>query len=440
MPATPVLVRALHPPDPSGSWELTGFDRAVQWMFLRGTWVFPGGLDIERMKHGLARVLDDYPQLAGRMEKGQRVRFGDQGVPFSVVERPELVRQQLLDDHALAKTLMAKPSSGKLRRGAEAPMAVRVTELADAQVLSVVCAHACMDGTSFYSFVRNWGLACRGEPWPTPVLDPSRMPRNPARSKAEAKAAALEQGWAPVPVLGLVPTVWAMITGTLNTRSRPILLEPEDLARLRAVAEDGAGGLPLFDNDILTAYLLLQCARLVGLPAEARCTQVVVHDARGRVESLPPSFVGNASFSAIGAEHGPEDSLGVVAAAVHQALEPHLVRPSEATTRALATGLELMEHGLLLSHFDPGAMHAWRPTLCYLNNFRRLPIYEVDFGTASQPVRPLRVIPHDLPDPVLFWPPPPGQDGVELYLTARYAVAASKLADDDPWWRALRGR
>ncbi len=434
------VVRALHPPDPSTAWVLTGLDRASMFMVLNGSWVFEGGLDAQDMKQGLSRLLDDYPQLAGRMEKGQRVRLDDSGVPFSWQERPDLGLQQLLEDHTLAKQLRDPVKTGRVKRGTQAPLSTRVTQLADAQVLSVSCAHACMDGNSFYSFVRNWGQACRGEPWPEVVLDPSLLPRNPARSKAEAKLAAKELGWARPSLLGLVPVAWAMFTGKLTLRSQAIHLGEQALAALRAAAERDAGGVALSDNDILTAHLSLACARLFDHGEDTRCTQVVVHDARGRLEHVPAGFVGNASYSAVGAEHHPGDSLGSVAASTHAALEPYLVRPSERTTQQVAMALELMDHGLFLSHFDLTRMHAARPTLCYCNNFAKLPIYEIAFGTTSQPVRPLRVIPHDLPDPVLFWPAPPGQGGLEVYLTGSPAVAASKLSPEDPWWAALRGQ
>ena len=83
-------------------------------------------------------------------------------------------------------------------------------------------------------------------------------------------------------------------------------------------------------------------------------------------------------------------------------------------------------------------MHATRPTTVYVNSFSRVPIYEVDFGDEGSPVRPVLAIPHDLPDPVLIWPAPPGTGGVEVFLTGRMARAAARPDAGDPWWKELR--
>ncbi len=39
-------------------------------------------------------------------------------------------------------------------------------------------------------------------------------------------------------------------------------------------------------------------------------------------------------------------------------------------------------------------------------------------GEGAPSARPVRVIPHDLPDPLLIWPAPPDRGGVEGYLNA----------------------
>ena len=88
--------------------------------------------------------------------------------------------------------------------------------------------------------------------------------------------------------------------------------------------------------------------------------------------------------------------------------------------------------------YDVAAMHAARPTLTYVNNFWALPIYDVDFGEEGAPVLPVAAIPHALPDPVLLWPAPPDQGGVEVYFAGRHARALRRLPKDDPWWTELR--
>jgi len=51
-------------------------------------WVFPGPLDLEKLKHALAQTLRDYPHAAGRVlhepsTKTWRIRLTNEGVPIS---------------------------------------------------------------------------------------------------------------------------------------------------------------------------------------------------------------------------------------------------------------------------------------------------------------------------------------------------------------------
>jgi len=432
-------IHAASPPEPEASWELTGIDRAIQFLVLRGTWLFDEALDVDRLKQGLSQLLVDYPHLSGRMEGLDRVRFVDEGVPFATASRHELTLRRLVDDHALAHGLAAPLRMGPVKKGRIAPMAVRVTHLADGSVLSVTCAHACMDGSSFYSFVRSWGLATSGRPWPEPVLDSSLMPRREPRPRAEVKADALARGWRSLRLLRMIPVSVHLLTGRMNRRGPPIRLGPEALEVLRERAVRDAGDTPLSTNDLLTAHLSLCFPRLFGHRPPTRCTWLIVYDGRERIRGIPPHYVGNASYSVAGPTYTLADPLGKLAAMVHHTLDPVLARPSEHSTDQIALAMELMEVGLFLSHFDITEMHARRPTLVYQNNFSRLPIYDVDFGTAAHPVRPVRVIPHDLADPVLFWPTPPGEGGVEVYLTGHAAMRLERLAPDDPWWARVRG-
>lgn len=55
-----------------------------------------------------------------------------------------------------------------------------------------------------------------------------------------------------------------------------------------------------------------------------------------------------------------------------------------------------------------------------------VPVYAVDFGAG----KPVFVVPHNLPDPVLIWPAPPSRGGVEVYFTGVIAHAVQK----NPHW------
>jgi hypothetical protein len=431
----PNLVRPARPhQDPEACWELTGIDRANHFLVLRGTWLFDGGLVAERLRESLAELLCFYPHLAGRMREGARVVLDGSGVPFTHTELPQLSLGMLEEDHALARLLHPKWRQGRVKKGFDAPLAVRLTELADGQALTLTCTHACMDGWSFYTLVRNWSRLHRGREIAPPVLDQSRLPAATERDKGTVIAAAREAGWAKPPLFRSFPTLAKLALGMLTNRSRPIPLDDAFLARL----ESAAGGGAIGRNDQLCAHLSRMCARLYGHGADTRCRQVVVLDGRRRVPSLSEAFVGNAAVSVIGASFPGDISLPALARATHEALGPWLVKPSEAMAEHLILARDLMRHTQFLMHFDITAMHCARPTISYINNFGRLPIYDVDFGCPEAPLTPRRVIPHDLPDPILLWPAPPVQGGLELYLTGAPCHAILELDPDHPWWADLR--
>ena len=75
------LVHPTRPPPATSSWLLSPIDQyAFQWV-IQGTWVFDATLDSNMVKHGLARLLDSYPILCGRVVGGRRIEWRNTGVP-----------------------------------------------------------------------------------------------------------------------------------------------------------------------------------------------------------------------------------------------------------------------------------------------------------------------------------------------------------------------
>ncbi|MBN1336060.1 MAG: hypothetical protein JXB39_08880 [Deltaproteobacteria bacterium] len=425
------LVRSAHAP--GGTRELSGIDRAVLPMVIRGTWLYEGGLDPAKLREGLAALLEHYPHVAGRMHDG-RIHQTGEGVPFTHTSRPDLTLETLCDDPRLAHDLHPPWRRAAFERGQDPPLAAGLVDLEDGQALTLTCAHACMDGESFYTMARAWSRICTGRPVEPTVLDPSLLPSFPDRSKDEAVRAARDAGWVKPSVLRMLPTLARLMLGRLGNRSRPILL---DASALDAIGDAAGAGLPedvrLGRNDVITAHLTRMCARLCH-PPDTVCQQVVVLDGRGHLSGVPDAFVGNVALSALGARFPAGASLPEVALATHRALAPWLARPSPALDALWCTSLELMRHRVLMATYDVSATYTRRPTVFYVNNFARMPVYDVDFGTGP----PVRVVPHDLPDPILVWPAPPGRKGVEVYL-AGVLDRASRAWGDDAWWAELRG-
>ena len=418
-------------------WVLTELDRANLTMVIRGTWIFRGEPDVERLRDGLARTLALVPQLAGRMRRGRVVEPGDAGVPFTVAESAGDTVADVCAAPARAGRFSPPLRPARIRRGSQAPLGVKVTRLRDGWVLGVRCAHACLDGRGFYSMVVAWSRACSGRPFSRPVVDQSLIPVVPGRAKAEAMRAAAEAGWRKVSPVSLVRLLPALLVGRLSERAPAVRFSPAALGRLREAANrEGGGGLST--NEALSAHLTRMCIALHRIPSGTPCGEVTVVDCRGRLASVPAEFAGNASFVIPSAGFAAGAGLGEVARRIHESLAPIVETPSRELLRQVSIGIEMMQHGALRLPYDVVRVHAPRPTVTYVNNFSRLPIYEVDFGDEGRPVRPVLAIPHDLPDPVLIWPAPPETGGVEVFFTGRAARALRRLDPADPWWKQLR--
>ena len=432
------LIRASEPPVAGAPWVLGGLDLANWSLTIRGTWIFDGAIDAARLRESLARTLALYPQLAGRCVDGRRIELNNGGVPFAAGERPELSVRDACAAPALAGGFSLPLDRGRARKGRDAPLTVMLTRLRDGCVLGVRVSHAVLDGHGFYGMVRTWSCIHGARPFDPPVLDQARMPRGVGRTRGETARAATAAGWRKLRWSGLLTTVPLLLLGKLHQRAAAVHFAPRALERLRAAARREAGREELTTNDALSAHLTRMCLSLHDLPAGTPCGQVTVVDLRERLPSLPATFAGNGSFVVPTAEFPAGAGLGELAARTHDSLARAFGGAPPPVERDVALTQDLMRHRLLIVPYDVVAAHQRRPTVVYLNNFSRLPIYDVDFGTPGRSMTPVRVVPHDLPDPVLIWPAPPALGGVEVYLTGRMAHAVWRRAPDDPWWSELR--
>lgn len=438
----PLLIRAKNPPSSGSAWKLTPLDKVNQMLIIRGTWVFDAALDLGHLQETLSLLLSDYPHLAGRMEQGERIVFNNTGIPFYTAERPEIQIADLRADHTLAQSFARLPNKKAFQRGKDAGIAICASRIRDGMVLSVSCSHALMDGNSFYTMVANWGRLYTEKSIVAPCLAQSLVeafqPTEPPLSKKEVIQRAVSAGWRKPSLLKLMSGLPFVLFGGLLKRTPPIFLSKESLEQLRKGAEDATGkhiGL----HALLCAHLSRCCAQLFHPTRSVACGQVSVLDARERLAGIPPEFVGNASFVASGAAFRSDESLAEIVRRTQDALAPALAKPSETLMGDLRLTLQLMQHrGLFYLPYDLAAIYNYKPSVYYLNNFSKFPIYGVDFGDCARPLHPVLVIPHNLPDPILIWPAPPSKEGVEVYLTGFLARGALKQPKDGAWWRSLR--
>ncbi len=78
-------------------WNFSPLDRACLPMVIRGTWLFKGIPDVEKMKESLKILLGYYPHLSGRMKDKKGIHLTNEGVPFTVAHDSVLSLSENLD-------------------------------------------------------------------------------------------------------------------------------------------------------------------------------------------------------------------------------------------------------------------------------------------------------------------------------------------------------
>ena len=421
------LIKAKEYEVPFKVWEFTPLDRACLKMVIRGTWFFNTPLDAQQIKDALAKTLSNYPHLAGRMKTKAGITLTNNGVPFSIAGEPDLTLEDALkrDDLSNINHFSLAIKTARLQKGLDAPLSVKITELNNGSVLGVQCSHALMDGDSFYTFVYNWGQICRGESFEKPVLNQSLLPAANDADADEVKTAAALAGWKQLSIFSVLKLLPAVVSGVIWKRSRPFNISTATIDRWKEQLAETTG-ISCSSNVVLSALIARRCMDLYQHRVNTRCSVVTVINTRRRLACIPANYVGNSSLSIATPPFPAEADLGELAVIINQALEPVRKTPSPELEKLMQLNLNAMKHKLPFAPFDVFGMHAKKPTVVYVNNFSKLHIYDIDFGSGL----PVKVIPHNLNDQVIIWPAHPAVGGVEVYFSGIPIRYVSLLQED----------
>ncbi|MCJ7806689.1 MAG: hypothetical protein MUP57_03990, partial [Clostridia bacterium] len=231
-------------------------------------------------------------------------------------------------------------------------------------------------------------------------------------SPEEIKAAILEAGWEKVSIFSLIKLLPAIASGVIWKRSRPFYISVRTIDRLKEQLTKTTG-IPCSTNVALLALITKRCIDLYGHNEKTRCRVVTVINTRKRLADIPANYAGNSSLSIATPAFPAEADMGELTAIIHHTLEPVRRSPSPELQKLMQLSLSAIKQKLPFTPFDILGMNAKKPTIMYLNNFSKLHIYDINFGSG----KPVRVIPHDLHDQVVIWPAPPATGGVEVYFS-----------------------
>lgn len=431
---TPDFVRAARPAN-TLTWPLRAIDQyALQWV-IQGTWVLDADLDCAALKYGLAKLLEHYPMLCGRIAGANRIEWREKGVPVVEETDTALSVRDFGPAQVEATRFHHRFSPASIRLGAAPLLTVKLTHLRDGCVLGICASHACLDGNGFYTLVQNLSRCVAGVDFPPPTFEYPVGQRS-SRSNTEVRRAARQAGWFRITLIDLLSAAIA----------RPRMLDRVFVAHFSAATlrrgqeflASAAGQSRLSNNSALLAHIAHCVTCLIGLDRRDSFALSVAVDQRGRLPQLSETFAGNAVAAVTTAPIPAGATREDIAACVHERLEPMLARPSAALAATVSLTGEVMARRLPFSPILGRTFLRLRRALLYTNSFARFPVYDLDFGTPAHPIRPVRVIPHNLGDPILVWPAPAQVGGVEVYFSGALARAVGRLAKDDPWWIQLR--
>ncbi|MGN0202545.1 MAG: acyltransferase [Candidatus Cryptobacteroides sp.] len=395
-------------------YKLTQFDLFCLGMTIKGAWVYSQAPDYDKMRDALALIAGTYPFLNGRYrEDGKTLVWDDTcSVPLPFT-RADLRKHSLADVIAEGDSVwtLVKPYSiNSFKGGSAGPFSAVLAELKDGAMLFVQCAHAVMDGNSFYGLVEDWSAAARGESFRPRSFGSARLPLPGNISKEETERQVVEKGWIRISPWKMLKMVLGLALHGSSKKTFILECPQEELSRLRK--SSGAGS-----NAVLCALAMKHlAARLKG---HESYTLLLVADLRGRAEGVDEDFFGNMSQPVVVGRSidpgcGTEELAAVIAEGAKAALEPSGVSDN------VRLYLGSSHYGLPYFFFDASDMNSGNPGTLYVNNQLKFRACELDWGCG----KPRYAFPNDLTDMIKFWQPVSGGPVQIIFGGAAASIAA----------------
>ncbi|KAK4384965.1 BAHD acyltransferase DCR [Sesamum angolense] len=330
---------------------------------------------VEKLKDGLALVLEEFYQLAGKLDKDEdgvfKVVYDDDmdGVEVVAAAADELTVEELTAEEGTSKFKELLPYNGILNlEGLQRPLlAVQLTKLKDGLAMGCAFNHAILDGTSTWHFMSSWADICKGA---TSISVPPFLERTKARntrvklnlskpSDAPEHAKSAANGDAPAPVL----------------REKVFKFSESGIDQIKAKVNAGNPPKPFSTFQSLSAHIWQAITRARELSVQDYTVFTVFADCRKRVEPpMPESYFGNliqAIFTVTAAGLVLSNPIEFGAGLIRNAIESH---NAEAINKR---NEEWESNPIIFQYKDAGV------NCVAVGSSPRFKVYEVDFGWGS---------------------------------------------------------
>ncbi|KAK2983540.1 hypothetical protein RJ640_023074, partial [Escallonia rubra] len=330
---------------------------------------------VEKLKDGLGIVLEEFHQLAGKLDKDDdgvfKVVYDDdmEGVEVVTAAAEGTEIADLLDEEGTTKLKELLPYNGILNlEGLHRPLlAIQLTKLKDGLVMGLAFNHAILDGTSTWHFMSEWAQICSGA---NSVSVPPFLERTKARNTRvklilSPPSDAQENG--------------ASANGNV-TKAEPQLREKIfrfsesaiDQVKSKVNANPSDGSKPFSTFQSLSTHVWHAVTRARQLKPEDYTVFTVFADCRKRVDPpMPESYFGNliqAIFTVTAAglllAHPPEFG----AASIQGAIDAHDSKVIN------ARNTEWESNPKIFQYKDAGV------NCVAVGSSPRFKVYDVDFG------------------------------------------------------------
>nr|GMD02263.1 BAHD acyltransferase DCR [Ipomoea batatas] len=335
---------------------------------------------VERLKDGLAVVLEEFYQLAGKLGKDEegvfRVEYDDDmdGVEVAVAAADAVAVADLINEEGTAVFKELIPYTQILNlEGLHRPLlSVQLTKLKDGVAIGLAFNHAVLDGMSTWHFMRSWAEICRGAHSVSvpPFLDRTKSRNTKVKLNLSKPSDAPEH--AKSAVNGVDPT--DAKAGPPQLREKVFKFSDSAIDKIKAHVNANAsdGSKPFSTFQSLSTHVWHAVTRARQLKPEDYTVFTVFADCRKRVDPpMPESYFGNliqAIFTVTAAGILLANPPEFAAALIQKAIDSHDAKTMEARNKEWESNPKIFE-------FKDAGMNC-----VAVGSSPRFKVYEVDFG------------------------------------------------------------
>lgn len=373
------------------SWKFSPLDAALSGMVNSGSWLYRGGLDIDKLKDSLAETLEGYSVFAGRIASENSISTNNAGVEFEVVSQSRYSCEDVKKIFPLPDIFKVNFDIKACKKGKFPIMAVKVSQLSDGTLIHVAVNHLCADGASLFRFVSDWAKNYNGQPVTPVVFNQDLFPK-PKHDLKELTAILQQKNWCKVGLKDLFPMIFDRIQNG-KVVAQPIFVSYAFLndLRIKYSISQKCG------NHALICAFLGDILFKDNVSAKESCSVVSVVNLRGRA-IYPEDYIGNAVMSLSSEDFEAHGGMAKTAEIIQNSLQKNMDKEKLEETFQLYAEAMILKAPFVPFHLKN--TYGKQCSCIIINDFSSFDIYGICFGDNS----PIKVYPNDLPDNIKIWP------------------------------------